>query len=162
MRIALAQINCTVGDLAGNAALCRAAIGQAAAAGADLVVFPELAITGYPPRDLLDRRAFCDAARDTVAALAPATRGNIAALVGYVERAPEGAGRPTLNRAALVQGGQWRPVATKRLLPTYDVFDEDRYFEAGTEAAVVEIAGRQVGVTICEDLWTEPGWRERG
>jgi NAD+ synthetase len=161
VRIALAQINATVGDLAGNAALCRAEIGRAAAAGADLVVFPELAVTGYPPRDLLDRDHFCAASKRAVEALAAATRGSIAALVGYVERAPEGAGRPTLNRAALLQGGEWRGQATKRLLPTYDVFDEDRYFEPGAEACVVEIAGRRVGVTICEDLWTEPGWSER-
>jgi NAD+ synthetase len=161
VRIALAQINATVGDLAGNAALCRAEIGRAAAAGADLVVFPELAITGYPPRDLLDRDVFCAASRATIEALAAATRGTIAALVGYVERAPQGARRPALNCAAFLQGGRWRSSITKRLLPTYDVFDEDRYFVAGEEAGIIEVAGHTIGVTICEDLWTEEGWRER-
>jgi NAD+ synthetase len=161
MRLALAQLDTTVGDLEGNCALARAAIGRAAAARADLLVLPELTVTGYPPRDLLDRPAFVAASVRAVDALAAAAVGPTAVLVGFVGPAPAGSVRPCANQVALLHRGAVQAVATKRLLPSYDVFDEDRYFEPGTAPAVVEVAGTRVGITICEDLWTEPGWRER-
>jgi NAD+ synthetase len=154
MRVALAQINPTVGDLDGNAGLILEAARAAHARGATLVVFPELALAGYPPRDLLERPAFV--ARNAVAlgelarALPPLT-----ALVGFVERNPDGAGRPAFNAAARLERGVVAGVYRKRLLPTYDVFDEDRHFEPGAAPCVFEHEGRRVGVTICEDLWTE-------
>ena len=161
MRLALAQFDTTVGDLAGNGALARAAIGRAAAAGADLLVLPELTVTGYPPRDLLDRPSFVRASREAMEALRGAVPGPMAVVVGFVGEAPPGAVRPCANQAAVLARGAVQAVATKRLLPSYDVFDEDRYFEPGTGPTVIAVAGTQVGVTICEDLWTEPGWTER-
>lgn len=162
MRIALAQIDTTVGDLAGNAGQIAARAAEAADAGAALVVFPELTICGYPPRDLLELGEFIDRCRATVDDLAanPVFR-RIAALVGFPERhGSTGAG--LFNSAALLQGGKVAEIARKCLLPTYDVFDEARYFDAAAHATVVEVAGARIGVTICEDLWNDKQfWRER-
>jgi NAD+ synthetase len=154
VRLALAQIDPTVGDVDGNAALALDAARRAHAAGATLVVLPELALAGYPPRDLLERpefvarnaRALDDLARE----LPP-----LAAVVGFVERNPDRAGRPAFNSAAVLEGGRVAATYRKRLLPTYDVFDEDRHFEPGGAPLVFEHGGRRVGVTICEDLWAE-------
>ncbi|MCA8921561.1 MAG: NAD+ synthase [Planctomycetes bacterium] len=152
MRIALAQINPTVGDLVGNADLIRAALAEGARAGASLVVFPELALTGYPPQDLLHRPRFLAATQRTLEALAAET-GEVAALVGYPAPREPG-GRRLANAAAFLRHGAIRTVVHKRLLPTYDVFDEDRYFEPGAdEQPVAELDGVKIGVSICEDMW---------
>lgn len=162
MRIALAQINPLVGDLAGNGAGILAACQEAAAARADLVVTPELSLWGYPPRDLLLRPALLSKQQDVLDQLAAelaATHPSLAVLVGVAEPIAA-AEKPNLfNAVALVAAGQWRVVARKQLLPTYDVFDERRYFRAADQPAVLEFqqGGRSwtLGLTICEDLWVE-------
>jgi NAD+ synthetase len=149
MSIALAQINPTVGDFEGNLALIReAAIG----AEASLVVFPELSVCGYMPRDLLEEPSFLDATERVVAALA-ADRNLPPLLVGAPWRA-DGPGKPLWNAALLIHEGRVQSVA-KRLLPTYDVFDERRYFRAGPTSAPVEVGGMRLGVTVCEDIWED-------
>jgi NAD+ synthase (glutamine-hydrolysing) len=147
LRIALAQVNTTVGDIAGNAKLISAWIDRAREAGAQLVVFPEQAITGYPAEDLWLKPHFLDAAGEAVAELASGV-GEIAALVGYPEH--EAA---TYNSVAVLGDGQVRAVYRKILLPNYGVFDERRYFEPGDTPALIEVAGARVGLTICEDIW---------
>ena len=161
MNVALAQINTIVGDLSGNEARILAAYRRGTDAGVELVVVPELAITGYPPRDLLLRRSFVD---DNLRALdrLAATTGPTGLLVGYVGRHEGGPGREVTNAAALLQNGKILATRTKTLLPTYDVFDEDRYFEPATANEPVEFNGRQIGLTICEDVWNdEDFWDDR-
>jgi NAD+ synthetase len=153
MKIALAQIDTTVGDLAGNADRIVAAADSARRSGAECVVFPELTLTGYPPRDLLDRASFVDATVAALRALAPRLEG-VAALVGHVERNP-GPGRALFNSVSLLDGGRIVSTHRKTLLPTYDVFDEDRHFEPSAERSVAVVRGRRIGVTICEDIWTD-------
>ena len=162
MRLALAQLNPLVGDLAGNGELILAACHQAAAQGADLVLTPELSLWGYPPRDLLLRPSLIakqGVVLDQLAAALARELPRLAVLVGMAE--PSGAAPlPNLfNAVALVEAGSWRVVARKRLLPTYDVFDEQRYFCAATGPSVLELerGGRswRLGLTICEDLWVE-------
>ena len=161
MKAALAQINTTVGDLPGNAEKILAAYRRAAEAGADLVVLPELAVTGYPPRDLLLRRDFVDQSVATLERLAAAT-GKTGLLVGFVGRNERRPGREATNSVALLQHGRVVATRTKMLLPTYDVFDEDRYFEPATENTPVEFDGRKIGLTICEDIWNaQDFWRDR-
>ncbi|HEX2678732.1 MAG TPA: NAD+ synthase [Polyangiales bacterium] len=155
MRIGLAQIDTTVGDLDGNRALIVAASRKAADAGAELVVFCELTLPGYPPRDLLDRPAFVAANRAALDALLTELPRELAVLVGFVDARGEGAERKLYNAAALVQGGALQQVFHKRLLPTYDVFDEDRYFEPGQLPLTFEVNGVRFGVTICEDAWND-------
>ncbi|MGH8020130.1 MAG: NAD+ synthase [Opitutaceae bacterium] len=155
MRIGLAQINTTVGDLAGNRARILEAYEQLVAAGAELVVFPELVVTGYPPRDLLFKRRFVPDNEESMREIA-ARVGDVPALVGFVEANPAGSGRSFFNAAAFCRRGAIVATGRKCLLPTYDVFDEDRYFEAANEPLVVFWDGRRVGVTICEDIWTDP------
>jgi NAD+ synthase/NAD+ synthase (glutamine-hydrolysing) len=154
MRIAIAQENPTVGDLAGNFARIEAAIAAANAEKCDLVVFPELALTGYPPRDLLERRAFVRDAWRAVERLARATRDGPAAVVGCVEANHVDDGRRLFNSAVVLERGSVRGTVRKRLLPTYDVFDEDRYFEPAGPQDPVVIAGVPLGLTICEDMWS--------
>ena len=155
MKIALAQINPTVGDIAGNAALIGDCIDRAAGDGAELVVFSELAITGYPPRDLLSRPSFVAASVRAVEELAGRCKA-VAALVGYVRPAGDSPGLPLENAAALLTGGRVAAVHVKSLLPTYDVFDETRYFRRGGAPQPLEVNGRKIGVSICEDLWDRP------
>ncbi len=155
MKIALAQTNPTVGDVKGNAAKIAECIGRAEALGAELVVFGELAVTGYPPRDLLSRPSFVAASVRAIEGLAGRCT-KAAALVGFVRPAGESPGRPLENAAALLAGGKLAAVHVKTLLPTYDVFDETRYFRPGPRPAPLELAGRRVGVSICEDLWDRP------
>ena len=152
-RVALAQINCTVGDFDGNVRAVTAQIAAADAQGADLIAFPELAITGYPPEDLALRRRFV---RDNFAALErvrEATSGrHVTAIVGFIDLDVD-----TYNAAAVLHEGQRKGVYHKQFLPTYGVFDESRCFRAGEEAPVFEIAGTRVGVSICEDIWYSSG-----
>ena len=152
MKIALAQLNPVVGDIVGNAARIGDFIDRAAAAGADLVAFPELSVVGYPPRDLLRKEQFVTDSAAAVEELAGRCR-RIAALVGFVRHNPGRGGRPLENAAALLAGGTVRQVHVKTLLPTYDVFDETRYFEPGPPTGCMELDGVKIGVSICEDLW---------
>ncbi|UCD28011.1 MAG: NAD+ synthase [Planctomycetota bacterium] len=154
MKIALAQINPMVGDIQGNSAKIINLISEARSAGASLAVFPELAVMGYPPRDLLLKPRFVRANVEAVHRIAESCRG-IAALIGFVESNTDTVGRQLRNAAAYCTDGQVKQVRYKSLLPTYDVFDEQRYFEPGPEVAVVEHAGVPVGVSICEDLWND-------
>jgi NAD+ synthase (glutamine-hydrolysing) len=155
MRLGLAQLNPIVGDLAGNRRRILEAYAALVAQGAELVVFPELAICGYPPRDLLFKRRFVPDVVDSLALIA-AVVGEVPALIGTVELNTTGQGRPFHNSAAFCHRGRVTAMARKCLLPTYDVFDEDRYFEPATSPTVVEHAGRRIGITICEDIWTHP------
>jgi NAD+ synthase (glutamine-hydrolysing) len=164
-RIALAQIDPTVGDLAGNAARIRSATERARAAGATLVVFPELALSGYPPRDLLDLPEFLDRCARTLAELArPAdwSRG-VALVVGFPESAGDAPPPGAYNAAALVVAGEVKAVGRKSLLPTYDVFDETRHFlpaDRSTAAEAPPFPGR-IGLSICEDVWNDKRFWER-
>ncbi len=155
MRIALAQIDPTVGDIDGNAAKVAEWIGQAREAGADLVIFPELSIPGYPAEDLYLKRHFVEAGSRAVGELAQSVTG-ITALVGYAEPAPgEDEYRHAHNSLAVLADGGVRAVYRKNRLPNYAVFDEQRYFAPRDDPMSVEVAGVRVGLTICEDVWVE-------
>ena len=161
MKIALAQINTTVGDLAGNEAKILAGAERARSEGVEMVLFPELSITGYPPRDLVLKKDFIARNLAVLERLAAAS-GPTALLVGYVGENKENPGRDVTNSAALLQNGKIAATRVKSLLPTYDVFDEDRYFEPARGNAPVTIAGQKSGVTICEDIWNdEDFWPHR-
>ena len=153
MKIGFAQINPTVGDLRGNCELIIGAYQRLADAGAELVLTPELAITGYPPQDLVFKSRFVP---ENLAVLEKLHGhiGNAPLLVGFVDR-NEGRGKPFHNAAALLERGKLIRKAYKCLLPTYDVFDEDRYFEPASRIEPFEFNGKKIGVTICEDIWTD-------
>jgi len=153
MRIGLAQINTIVGDLAGNSRLIEKAYQTLVAQGAELIVFPELVVSGYPPRDLLFKKRFVSDVEQATCALA-ARIGTVPAVIGYTESNTTGLGRPAFNSAAFCHQGKILVSARKCLLPTYDVFDEDRYFEPAAAPTVVEFGGKRIGITICEDIWT--------
>jgi NAD+ synthase (glutamine-hydrolysing) len=155
LRVALAQINPTVGDIDGNAVKIAEWIGGAEAEGADLVIFPELCLPGYPAEDLYLKRHFVEANRAAVERLAQGV-GRTAALVGFAEPVAGGGDyRHAHNSLALLAAGEVRTIYRKNRLPNYSVFDEQRYFVPGHQAATVEIAGSQVGLTVCEDIWEE-------
>src|ERR1051325_5612450 len=154
MKIALAQLNSTVGDLAGNEAKILAACRRGADAGATLVMCPELSVTGYPPRDLLLKKQFVAQNLEVLRRLAAAT-GQTALLVGFVGENQLPPGRTLTNSVALLQHGKVLTTRAKTLLPTYDVFDEDRYFEPAKENLPAEFAGGKIGLTICEDVWND-------
>lgn len=152
LRVAAAQLNLAVGDLEGNAARILGAYEQAEEAGCDLVAFPELAVTGYPPEDLLLRPAFVAAAQETLEKVAART-GRAAAVIGYPH-----AERDLHNAAAVAAGGSVLGVYHKQLLPNHAVFDEARYFEpSSTDGPLFVVGGVRVGVTICEDAWSPAG-----
>src|SRR5215475_8091625 len=153
MKIGFAQINPTVGDLRGNCELITRAYERLAAAGAELVLTPELAITGYPPQDLVLKSRFVPENLEWLGKLHGSV-GKAALLVGFVDR-NEGRGKPFRNAAALLEHGKPIRKAYKCLLPTYDVFDEDRYFEPASRIEPFEFNGKKIGVTICEDIWTD-------
>ena len=164
-RIALAQLNLTVGDFAGNGARIRDAVDRARGAGARLVVLPELAVCGYPPRDLLDDPEFldrCEAALRELAQPGEWSRG-VAFAVGFPERDPAAPAPGLYNAVALVEGGRVAAVGRKSLLPTYDVFDETRYFLPAPRATAVpaEGLGLTVGLSVCEDIWNDKRFWER-
>lgn len=151
LRVALAQLNLTVGDLAANSARISEAIVEARAGGARVVVFPELAITGYPPEDLLLKPSFLNENLRQLREIAAHTQG-IVAVVGFVDVAED-----IHNAAAVLADGQWVGTYHKRYLPNYGVFDEDRYFMAGDTAPVFRFGDVPVGITICEDIWYPVG-----
>ncbi|HEY0362125.1 MAG TPA: nitrilase-related carbon-nitrogen hydrolase, partial [Solirubrobacteraceae bacterium] len=150
MRVALAQINATVGDIPGNEAKVREQLARAREAGAQLALFPELAVTGYPPEDLLLKEHFLADARAAVERIAADAQG-IVALVGFPERADD-----AYHAAAVLADGAVRAVYRKVNLPNYGVFDELRYFQRGPGGAIIEVDGEKVGLTVCEDIWV-PG-----
>jgi len=152
MKIALAQINTTVGDIFGNRDRAIQAMAQAKAAGADLVIFPELYLTGYPPRDLLGLHGFIDSNLEALQQIADRTNG-IGAVIGFLDRNKKNEGRDFHNAAAFLSDGRIQTVIHKTLLPTYDVFDEDRYFEPSDTVQLVPFKGRTLGISICEDAW---------
>jgi NAD+ synthase (glutamine-hydrolysing) len=154
MKIAAAQINPTVGDIAGNVEKILQHIGRAKELGAQLVVFPELSLVGYPPRDLLERASFIDRNIDALNDLAAKAK-DISVLVGYVEKNPVAEGKQLYNAAALLEGGELAYVTYKSLLPAYDVFDESRYFEPAGGTTPIKIGSQKVALTICEDIWTD-------
>ncbi|HVT82601.1 MAG TPA: NAD+ synthase [Phycisphaerae bacterium] len=154
MRIALAQINPTVGDLAGNLAKHLDFLGRARDAGAQIVVFPELSIMGYPPKDLLLKPAVIRLAAEAVQRVAEAS-GGITAVVGFAEKNLASVGRSLHNAVAVVRDGHVISKRYKSLLPTYDVFDELRYFEPGPGTEITFIENQPVGISICEDLWND-------
>ena len=156
MRIALGQINTTVGDIDGNVALMTRMAKQAAERGAELVVFPELSVTGYPPRDLVERRRFVDRSEEGLRHLAAATAGlPVAVIAGYVGRSADDNGKQTTNSAAILQGGRIVLRQNKMLLPTYDVFDEGRNFVPGTRQSIWALGTENLALTICEDSWND-------
>ncbi len=154
MKIALAQINTTVGDFDGNKSLILDAYRKAVAQGAELVLTPELAITGYPPRDLVNRSQFVPANKETLQAIASEI-GDVPLITGFVDFNENGRGRHFRNAAAVLHRGKIIRITHKSLLPTYDVFDEDRYFEPADEIKPVLVNGVRLGITICEDIWTD-------
>ncbi|MBE7558793.1 NAD+ synthase [bacterium] len=153
MKVYLAQINTTVGDLCGNRERILAALAAGEAAGAELVVTPEMALPGYPPQDLLERADFIRAAQERLAEMAPRT-GRTALLVGTLWP-NAGPGRTVHNAAVLLHEGRVVSWHAKSLLPTYDVFDEDRYFEPAGSVHPTTVHGVRLGVTVCEDIWNE-------
>ena len=155
-RLALAQINTTVGDIEGNTARIIEYVERARELGADLVAFPELAITGYPPEDLLFKTSFLQANVEAMRRVVAAARG-LAVVVGYVEVGDSATGVDIANAAAIGYDGQLIDSYRKMYLPNYGVFDEDRYFRRGTECPVYRINGVGVGVNICEDIWYPVG-----
>jgi NAD+ synthase (glutamine-hydrolysing) len=150
LRIALAQINATVGDIDGNTRKIREYLDRAVDEGAQLVVFPELAVNGYPPEDLLLKTHFLAAGRQALDEIAPHVRDTVA-LVGFAEHAED-----VFNSMAVLADGEVRGIYRKMFLPNYGVFDEQRYFQAGDTPAIAHINGTTLGLTICEDIW-EPG-----
>jgi len=161
MNIGILQLNFTVGDFRGNSEKLVSAYERAVREGAELCVGSELGLCGYPPRDLLNRQDFVESHERALREVAKRV-GKVPLLIGGIEKTNQKAGRPLYNTAFLVEKGKTRAVARKILLPTYDVFDEDRYFEAGDKVGSVRIAGKRVGVTICEDIWNDEDlWPDR-
>ena len=152
LRLALAQVNALVGGFKANADKVKSVCTQARKMGADVVLFPELIVTGYPPEDLLLKKSFIADGQKTLKKLAPATRG-LTAVIGFAEQQ----GKHLYNSAALMCDGKHVATARKMLLPNYGVFDEKRYFTEGDEPLRFSLQGLQIGLTICEDIWEESG-----
>lgn len=162
MKIALGQFNPTVGDLAGNARRMAAMAREAASRGARLVVFPELSLAGYPPRDLVEKPSFLDRNEEELQRLARETATlPLAVVCGYVGRSPSATGRAAQNAAAVLHAGEVIFRQAKILLPTYDVFDEVRYFQPAEKQSLFTWDGRRIALTICEDAWNDKQYWER-
>ncbi|NPB09982.1 MAG: NAD+ synthase, partial [Thermodesulfobacteria bacterium] len=157
MKLALAQINPTVGDLEGNARKIETFANQAREAGASLVVFPELSLCGYPPRDLFYRRDFLEEMEDTYRRLKEKISG-IAVILGFAATHPQHEGLPWQNVAVCFKNGQELVRYAKNLLPSYDIYDEPRYFAPLGRVTLFEFENRPWGLTICEDIWNLPGF----
>ena len=160
LRVAIAQIDTTVGDFEGNAEKIVAYGRRAEAAGAHLVLFPELAVCGYSPRDLVERPSFVAASERAAERIARAS-GDAVWIFGTLLRNPAATGRRVYNAAYAARRGRRVGIYRKRLLPTYDVFDEGRFFEPGTRSLTLRVAGRRVGITICEDIWNDKTFWKR-
>ena len=161
MKIALGQINPTVGDFSGNAAKIIQFARQARSAGAGLILFPELAVSGYPPHDLVERPSFVTRNRETVERIAAETQG-IAVICGMVTPAEADSGKKVMNSAALLRQGRIEFIQSKMLLPTYDVFDELRNFAPAKSQQLFSFCGNQMALTICEDAWNDKRfWNKR-
>jgi len=161
VKIALGQINPTVGDFSGNAAKMIGFATQARAAGAGLILFPELSVCGYPPRDLVERPSFVASNQETAEKIAAETRG-IAVICGLVTAAEAETGKSVMNSAALLKEGGIAFVQSKMLLPTYDVFDEMRNFAPAKSQSLFSFCGKQMALTICEDAWNDKHfWHKR-
>jgi NAD+ synthase (glutamine-hydrolysing) len=163
VKVALAQINPTVGDFRGNTAKILEFTERAERGGADLVLFPELAICGYPPADLLEKPAFVTQCSEALGVVARATaHSGIAVITGYVTAAEHGAGKHVMNSAAMVRHGHVEFVQSKMLLPYYDVFDEQRYFAPAPAQRILHFRGEPLALTICEDAWNDKSfWEHR-
>src|SRR5438477_3611936 len=151
MRITLAQLNPIIGDVAGNAALVFQAIDQARREHAEILLTSELVLIGYPPRDLLQRQGIVEACEAAVQRIAEYA-GDLTVIVGHPRRCAGGV-RPWRNSVSVCRDGRVIAVADKQLLPGYDVFDEDRYFDPGDRSLVIDLHGHRCGIVICEDLW---------
>lgn len=160
MRIALVQIDPLIGDFAGNLKKIMVFIEQARSKGCDLVVFPEMALIGYPPRDLLDKPSFVRASLRSWAGIQEASSG-LGVICGAVSENETAPGKPYRNTALFFADGKLIAQAHKRLLPSYDVFDEERYFEPGDHAVTVDFLGERLGLTICEDIWNVANYLPR-
>ncbi|HUN89690.1 MAG TPA: NAD+ synthase [Terriglobales bacterium] len=161
MKVALGQINTTVGDFEGNAAKIIAYASRAQEAGASLILFPELAICGYPPRDLVEKATFVQKNADALERIKREVPG-IGVIAGLVTKSNGKTGKSVMNSAALVQGGEVKLLQSKMLLPTYDVFDESRNFAPADSQRLVEFCHRKVALTICEDAWNDKHfWNRR-
>src|SRR3984957_20155750 len=163
MRIALAQINPTVGDLTGNVNRMADVARSAASRGAELVVFPELSVTGYPPRDLVEKPSFIDRSEEELRRLARETASlDLSVICGYVARSESKTGKRALNSAAVLERGEIVFRQSKMLLPNYDVFDEARYFRPGERENLYTLRGQPMALTICEDAWNDKRfWKHR-
>ena len=160
LKIALAQLNPTIGDLEGNSQKIIHACQASGKAGADLVVFSELVLTGYPPRDLLYKPDLVCEGQKTLESLVDRIQGP-AVLLGHVGKRKNGTGKGLTNSAVLFQSGKILAQADKVLLPTYDVFDETRYFQAADHPVIYELSGTKLGITICEDIWNFSGFYDQ-
>lgn len=160
LKIALAQLNSTIGDFEGNSRKIEDACRQAGKAGVDLVVFPELVLTGYPPRDLLYKPDLICERQKALESLVARIQGP-AVLMGHVGKRKNDTGKGLTNSAVLFQNGQILAHADKVLLPAYDVFDETRYFQAADHPVVCELSGTKLGITICEDIWNFPDFYDQ-
>ncbi|MBI4411264.1 MAG: NAD+ synthase [Deltaproteobacteria bacterium] len=160
MKIALVQTNTVVGDIDGNLKKILKGMNKAREGGASLAIFHEMTLLGYPPRDLLELPYLVDRNRMAVEKVAQAAT-DMAVLVGFVERNPDKVGKPLFNSAAWCEGGEIKKIFRKSLLPSYDVFDETRYFEPGPVRDTIDYQGRIWGVSICEDIWNDPDFWDR-
>ncbi|MBI1908826.1 MAG: NAD+ synthase [Deltaproteobacteria bacterium] len=162
MKLALAQINTTIADFEGNARKILEFAERAARQGVDLVAFPELTLTGYPPRDLVELPGFLKRCRETLEKIAKEAAPSIGLIIGYAAENKKSGGKRAFNAAALIANKKIQQTYHKSLLPTYDVFDEGRTFEAGEGGTVVVFKGKKIGISICEDIWNDKlFWSER-
>ena len=155
MKVAIGQINPAIGDFSGNAAKILDYVTKAERGGADVIVFPEMCVCGYPPMDLLDHVSFVEANLKSLRLIQQRSPKGIGIVLGYVDKNRTSAGKPLVNAVSLIRNGEVLLTQTKSLLPTYDVFDEARYFEPADRRRVSAFKGEQIGIAICEDIWWE-------